>query len=76
MGLTLDEQGIPSTADERFELARRIVQAAEEHGIPREDVVIDCLAMSASTNQSQVVEILRAISRVKRELGVRTMLGV
>lgn len=76
VGLTLDEQGIPSTADERFELARRIVQAAEEHGIPREDVVIDCLAMSASTNQSQVVEILRAISRVKRELGVRTMLGV
>ena len=76
VGLTLDEQGIPPTADERFELARRIVQAAEEHGIPREDVVIDCLAMSASTNQSQVVEILRAISRVKRELGVRTMLGV
>lgn len=76
VGLTLDEQGIPPTADERFELARRIVQAAEEYGIPREDVVIDCLAMSASTNQSQVVEILRAISRVKRELGVRTMLGV
>ncbi|MGN0261373.1 MAG: homocysteine S-methyltransferase family protein [Eggerthellaceae bacterium] len=76
VGLTLDEQGIPPTADERFELARRIVQAAEEYGIPREDVVIDCLAMSASTNQSQVTEILRAISRVKRELGVRTMLGV
>lgn len=76
VGLTLDEQGIPPTADERFELARRIVRAAEEYGIPREDVVIDCLAMSASTNQSQVVEILRAISRVKRELGVRTMLGV
>lgn len=76
VGLTLDEDGIPETGDARFELARRIVEAAAEYGIPREDVIIDCLTMAASTNQQQVTEILHAISRVKAELGVKTVLGV
>lgn len=76
VGLTLDEGGIPPTAEERFAIAERIVQAAEEAGIPRQDVLIDCLVMAASTNQSEVVEILRAITLVKERLGVRTVLGV
>ena len=76
VGLTLDERGIPTTAEERFALAEKIVRAAEAAGIPREDVAIDCLVMTASTNQAQVVEILRAVSMVKERLGVRTVLGV
>ena len=76
VGLTLDEGGIPPTAEERFDIARRIVEEAERHGIPRQDVYIDCLVMSASTNQAEVAEILRAVSLVKGGLGVRTVLGV
>ena len=76
VGLTLDEDGIPETAEGRLTIARRIVQAAEEAGIPREDVVIDCLAMAASTNQRQVAQILRAMRLVHEELGVRCVLGV
>ena len=76
VGLTLDEDGIPETAEGRLAIARRIVQAAEEAGIPREDVVIDCLAMAASTNQCQVAQILRAMRLVHEELGVRCVLGV
>lgn len=76
VGLTLDEGGIPPTAEERYLIAERIVNAAEEYGIPREDVFIDCLVMAAATNQAEVVEILRAITLVKERLGVRTVLGV
>ena len=76
VGLTLDEDGIPPTAEGRLAIARRIVAAAEEHGIPREDVAIDCLVMAAATNQDEVREILRAVTLCKQELGVRTVLGV
>ena len=76
VGLTLDENGIPPTAEERLAIAERIVAAAEAHGIPREDVAIDCLVMAAATNQDEVREILRAVALVKKRLGVRTVLGV
>lgn len=76
VGLTLDENGIPPTAEERLAIAERIVAAAEAHGIPREDVAIDCLVMAAATNQDEVREILRAVALVKECLGVRTVLGV
>lgn len=76
VGLTLDENGIPPTAEERLAIAERIVAAAEAHGIPREDVAIDCLVMAAATNQDEVREILRAVALVKERLGVRTVLGV
>ena len=76
VGLTLDENGIPPTAEERLAIAERIVATAEAHGIPREDVAIDCLVMAAATNQDEVREILRAVALVKERLGVRTVLGV
>lgn len=76
VGLTLDEDGIPPTAEGRFALAERIVEAAEACGIPRCDVAIDCLVMAAATNQDEVPEILRAVTMVKERLGVRTVLGV
>ncbi|WP_346695212.1 homocysteine S-methyltransferase family protein [Thermophilibacter mediterraneus] len=77
VGLTLDEEGIPATAQGRVAVARRIVAATDAAGIPRHDVVIDCLAMAASTDQTAPRAILDAIRSVKAELpGVRTVLGV
>ena len=77
VGLTLDEDGIPATAEGRLSVARRIVAACDEIGIPRQDVVIDCLAMAASTDQRAPRAILDGIAAVKRELpGVRCVLGV
>ncbi|AFS79527.1 vitamin B12-dependent methionine synthase MetH [Gottschalkia acidurici 9a] len=76
LGLALDESGIPETAEGRLEIARKIVNTAAEYGIPKEDVLIDCLVLTASAQQSQVKETLKAIRLVKRELGVKTVLGV
>ena len=77
VGLTLDEDGIPATAGGRLAVARKIVRECEKLGIPRHDVVIDCLTMAASTDQTQPRAILDAIRLVKQELpGVRTVLGV
>lgn len=76
IGLTLDEAGIPTTAEQRFEIATRIVGEAERHGIPRTRLLIDCLAMTVSTDQRQALETLRAISMVKERLGVKCTLGV
>lgn len=76
VGLTLDEDGIPPTAEGRLAIAGRIVATAASYGIPRQDVYIDCLVMSAATNQREIPEILRAVSLVKERLGVRCVLGV
>ena len=77
VGLTLDEDGIPATAEGRLAVARKIVAATDAAGIPRRDVAIDCLAMAASTDQTAPRAILDAIRAVKAELpGVRTVLGV
>ena len=76
VALTLDEAGIPHTAEERLAIARRIVEAAEQAGIGSERILVDCLAMTVSTDQSQAAQTLKAIGLVKRELGVFTTLGV
>lgn len=76
VGLTLDEHGIPDTAEGRLSIARKIVSAAERYGIPRRDVYIDCLVMAASAAQALAPETLRAIRLVKADLGVKTVLGV
>ena len=77
VGLTLDEDGIPATAEGRLAVARKIVVATDAAGILRRDVAIDCLAMAASTDQTAPRAILEAIRLVKAELpGVRTVLGV
>lgn len=76
VGLTLDENGIPSCAEERFVIAERIVKVAESYGIPREDILIDCLVLTASAQQSEVMETLKAIRLVKEKLMVKTLLGV
>ncbi|MCD8316600.1 MAG: homocysteine S-methyltransferase family protein, partial [Eggerthellaceae bacterium] len=76
VGLTLDEEGIPDTAQKRFEIAERIVEKAELYGIDRSDIAIDCLVMAVATNQPEIPEILHAVTLVKEKLGVRTVLGV
>ncbi len=76
VGLTLDENGIPKTAEGRFEIAERIVNRAEELGIDRRDVYIDCLTLTVSAEQDACRETLRALHRVKTELGCKTCLGV
>ena len=76
LGLTLDEHGIPETADQRLEIARRIVHEAEKLGIPRRNILIDCLTLTASAQQKLVPETLKAIRLVKQELGVKTILGL
>ena len=76
VGLALDEHGIPQTAEGRVAIARRILEAALAHGIPKEDVWIDCLTLTVSAQQDQAIETLRAVRTVHEELGLRTVLGV
>ena len=76
VGLCLDETGIPDTWEGRLAIARRILAAAERCGIPRQDVLIDCLTLTASVQQDQAKETLRAVRAVKEELGLETVLGV
>ncbi len=76
VALTLDEQGIPKTAEERLAIAERIVKAAAEHGIPKEDIIVDCLVLTASAQQREVQETVKALRLVKEKLGVKTTLGV
>ena len=76
VGLTLDEDGLPTTATQRVAIARRILDAALDAGIPREDVWIDCLTLTVSAQQDQAEATLEAVRRVTQELNLRTVLGV
>ena len=76
VGLCLDENGIPKTADGRFSIAKRILERALALGIPRENVFIDCLTLTVSAEQDAALVTLEAVRRVKTELGLRTVLGV
>ncbi|OOM73915.1 methionine synthase [Clostridium puniceum] len=76
VGLTLDDNGIPAKAEERFAIAEKIVKRAAEYGIRKEDVFIDCLVLTVSAQQEEVQETLKAVRMVKEKLGVKTVLGV
>ncbi len=76
LGLTLDDDGIPSSAEGRLRIARTIMEEAQKEGIPKEDVLIDCLVMTVSAQQEQTAETLRAVRMVSEKLGLRTVLGV
>jgi 5-methyltetrahydrofolate--homocysteine methyltransferase len=81
IGMTLDDGGasgrqrIPQTPEARLAVAQKIVERAEAAGVPREDVVIDCMALSVSTDPAAGRVTLEAIRRVHRELGVNMTLG-
>ena len=76
LGLTLDKEGIPKTALDRADIARRILNRALNYGIRKEDVYIDCLTLTVSAEQAAASQTLEALERVKRELGLKTVLGV
>lgn len=76
IGLTIDEKGIPIKAEERFNIAKKIVNRAMEYGIKREDIIIDCLTLTVSAQQAEIEETLKAVTLVKENLGVKTLLGI
>jgi 5-methyltetrahydrofolate--homocysteine methyltransferase len=76
IGLTMDDQGIPRTASARLAVARKIVERAKALRIPPEDVVIDCLALTVSSDWKAAEVTLDAIRKVREELGVNMTLGV
>ncbi|MBQ8654276.1 MAG: homocysteine S-methyltransferase family protein [Clostridia bacterium] len=76
VGLCLDEKGLPASACERMDIARRMLHAAESAGISAENLWIDCLTLTVSAQQDQAAETLRAVRAVRKELGLQTVLGV
>ncbi len=76
VALTLDEAGIPDTAEGRLAIARRILQVAEGYGIAKKDIVFDSLAMAVSADPKAALTTLEAVRLIKEELGCHTVLGV
>lgn len=76
IGLTLDEQGIPETAEGRLALAGKILAEVQQQGIAPENLIIDSLTLTVSAEQKRAMETLRTIRLVKEELGLTTVLGV
>ncbi len=75
VGLVQDDKGVPKDTERRVSVAHTIVEGAEAAGIPREDIVIDCLAFAVGADTGSGPEVLGAIRRVKAELGVNQTLG-
>ena len=76
VGMTLDERGVPETAEGRLRIAERILERALEEGLPKEDLYIDCLVMAAATSRGSTAETIKAMMLVKEKLGLVTVLGV
>ena len=76
IALTLDERGIPKTAEERVCIAKKILAEAERFGIDKKDIIFDPLAMAVSVDKDSAKVTLEAVSRIRRELGCHTSLGV
>ena len=76
IGLTMDDDGIPKDAPKRLQIARKIVEEAQKIGIPANDVVIDPLAMTISTDQGAARETLKALRLIRDQIGVNQTLGV
>lgn len=74
--LTLDEDGIPETAEKRVEIAKRIISVAGEYGIERKDLIFDTLAMTVSADKNAALATLQALDTIRHELGCHTSLGV
>lgn len=74
--LTLDEDGIPTTAQKRVEIAEKIIKVANSYGIEKKDLIFDTLAMTVSADSHAAIATLQALEKIKRELGCHTSLGV
>ena len=75
IGISNDESGISDDPDVRFQVAKKIVERAEDHGIPREDVIIDPLVMPVGARQYAGRQVFTIIRRVQEELGCNTVCG-
>jgi len=75
IGLTQDDEGIPGDAERRVAIAHRVVERAQALGIPREDIIIDCLALAVGADTGSGLVTIETIRRVKAELGVNLTLG-
>ena len=75
IGLTIDDDGLPKTADKRVAIAARIIEWAEKLGIPRQDIIIDTLAMAIAADSKAAMPVLEAIRRINAEFGVNQTLG-
>ena len=76
VALTLDENGIPSTADGRFAIAQKILATAAQYGIDKKDIVFDPLAMAVSADHTAALATLESLRRIRSQLGCHTSLGV
>lgn len=76
IALTLDESGIPETAEGRVEIARRIVNEAEKYGIGTHDIIFDTLAMAVSADANAPKATLDALDTIRNEMGIHTSLGI
>jgi len=76
IALTLDENGIPETALGRYEIARRIVNTANEYGIDKKDIIVDTLCLTVSSDKNAPRVTLDAMKMIKEKLGVKTSLGI
>ena len=76
IALTLDENGIPSTARERADIAKRIIEKAKEYGIDKKDIIVDPLCLTVSSDKNAPRVTLESIDIIKKELGVKTSLGI
>lgn len=75
IGLAQDDEGIPKNSERRVAIARKIVERAEAMSIPREDIIIDCIALAVGADISSGVMVIETIREVKAELGVNLTLG-
>lgn len=76
IALTLDEKGIPETAEERYEIAKKIVDTAKKYGIDKKDIIVDTLCLTVSSNKNAPSVTLDAMKMIKERLGVKISLGI
>jgi 5-methyltetrahydrofolate--homocysteine methyltransferase len=75
IGLLQDDKGIPKDSERRVAIAHKLVERTEKAGIPREDIIIDCLAFAVGADPSSGPAVIEAIQKIKAELGVNLTLG-
>ncbi len=75
IGLVQDDRGIPKDSEQRLAIARKLVERAEKAGIPREDIIIDCLVFAVGADPSSGPAVLESIQKIKTELGVNLTMG-
>ncbi len=76
VALTMDERGIPATAEERYAIAQTILETANEYGVAKKNIVFDPLVLTVGSDQAAAAQTLRAVEMIRQGLGCHTMLGI